>query len=59
MKAHEILSHIVLAQALVLTTYFGLDRMQEHGGYFAQLLCVGAPFILGLQIMLIFTTDKE
>jgi hypothetical protein len=59
MKAMVIISHMALAQVLVLGTIIGLFAMQQDGGYLSQFLCVASPFVLGLQIMHIINTFTE
>ena len=59
MKALTIISHMALAQMLVLSTLVGVFALQEQGGYVAIFLAVGSPFVLGLQIMFIINSFKE
>jgi hypothetical protein len=59
MKATVIISHMALAQMLVLGTLIGITALEEQGGYLSILLAVGSPFVLGLQIMHIVNTFKE
>ena len=59
MKAVVIISHMALAQMLVLGTLIGITALEEQGGYLSILLAVGSPFVLGLQIMHIINTFKE
>jgi len=59
MKATVILSHMALAQMLVLSTLVGVFALEERGGYLAMFLCVTSPFLLGLQLMFIVNSFKE
>lgn len=59
MRAIHILSHMALAQVLVLGTLIGITALEEQGGYLSVFLCVGSPFVLGLQIMSIINTFRE
>jgi len=59
MKATVILSHMALAQMLVLSTLVGVFALQEQGGYLSMFLCVASPFVLGIQIMFIINSFKE
>jgi len=59
MKATVVLSHIALAQTLVLGALIGLAGAEDQGGYLAEFLCLGSPFCLGLQIMYIFNSCGE
>jgi hypothetical protein len=59
MKATVIISHMALAQTLVLSTLVGVFALQEQGGYLSMFLCVVSPFVLGLQIMYIFNSCGE
>jgi hypothetical protein len=59
MKAVVIISHMALAQMLVLGTLVGVTALEELGGYVAIFLAVGSPFVLGLQIMHIVNSFKE
>ena len=59
MKAMVIISHMALAQVLVLGTLIGITALEDQGGYLSIFLAVGSPFMLGLQIMHIFNTFTE
>jgi hypothetical protein len=59
MKAIVIISHMALAQMLVLSTLIGLAGAESQGGYLSEFLCIGSPFMLGLQIMYIFNSCGE
>jgi hypothetical protein len=59
MKATVILSHMALAQVLVLSTLVGVFALEEQGGYLAMFLCIASPFVLGLQLMFIINSVKE
>jgi len=59
MKALVVISHMALAQTLVLSTLVGIFALQDQGGYLSMFLCVFSPFVLGLQIMCIFNSCKE
>ena len=59
MKATVILSHMALAQMLVLSTLVGVFALEEQGGYLSMFLCVASPFVLGIQIMFIINSFKE
>jgi hypothetical protein len=59
MKALVVISHMALAQTLVLSTLVGIFALQDQGGYLSMFLCVVSPFVLGLQIMCIFNSCKE
>jgi hypothetical protein len=59
MKAIVIISHMALAQVLVLGTLIGLAGLEQGGGYASVFLATASPFVLGTQLMYIFTTDKE
>lgn len=59
MKATVILSHMALAQMLVLSTLVGVFALEEQGGYLSMFLCVASPFVLGIQIMFIVNSFKE
>jgi hypothetical protein len=59
MKAVVILSHMALAQVLVLGTLIGLAGAEDQGGYLSEFLAIGSPFVLGLQIMHIVNSFKE
>lgn len=60
MRAIHILSHMALAQVLVLGTLLGLAGAEEYsGGYLWELLCVGCPALLGFQIRSILAFFKE
>lgn len=59
MKATVVLSHMALAQVLVLSTLVGVFALEERGGYLAMFLCIASPFVLGLQLMFIVNSVKE
>jgi hypothetical protein len=59
MKAIVIISHMALAQVLVLGTLIGLAGAEDQGGYLSEFLAIGSPFMLGLQIMYIFNSCGE
>jgi hypothetical protein len=59
MKAMVIISHMALAQVLVLGTLIGITALEDQGGYLSILLAVISPFMLGLQIMHIINTFTE
>ena len=59
MKATVVLSHMALAQTLVLGALIGLAGAEDQGGYLSEFLCLGSPFCLGLQIMFIVNSVKE
>jgi hypothetical protein len=59
MKAIVIISHMALAQMLVLSTLVGVCALEEQGGYLSMFLCVASPFVLGIQIMFIVNSFKE
>lgn len=59
MKAMVIISHMALAQVLVLGTLIGITALEQQGGYLSILLAVASPFLLGLQIMHIINTFTE
>lgn len=59
MKATVIISHMALAQMLVLGTLIGLAGAEDQGGYLSEFLAIGSPFMLGLQIMHIVHSVKE
>jgi hypothetical protein len=59
MKAIVIISHMALAQMLVLSTLVGVFALEEQGGYLSMFLCVASPFVLGIQIMFIVNSFKE
>ena len=59
MKAVVIISHMALAQMLVLSTLVGVFALEEQGGYLSVFLCVASPFVLGIQIMFIVNSFKE
>jgi hypothetical protein len=59
MKATVILSHMALAQVLVLSTLVGVFALEEQGGYLSMFLCIASPFVLGLQLMFIINSVKE
>ena len=57
MKAREVIFNMVMFKALCIATYIGLLGTQEMGGYLWQLLAVGSPFLLGIQLTLIITGE--
>lgn len=59
MKATVVLSHMALANVLVLSTLVGVCALEERGGYLAMFLCIASPFLLGLQLMFIVNSVKE
>jgi hypothetical protein len=59
MKAIVIISHMALAQMLVLSTLVGVFALEAQGGYLSMFLCVASPFVLGLQLMFIVNSFKE
>ena len=59
MRAHQILSHMALANVLVLSTLVGLAGMENDGGYLAMFLSAFSPFVLGVQVMHIIHSFME
>lgn len=60
MKSLQVLSHMALANVLVLFTIIGIAGIGENGGgYLWIFLTVFPPFILGAQIMFIINTFTE
>lgn len=60
MKAMVVISHMALANVLVLLTIIGIAGIGENaGGYLWILLTVFPSFILGAQIMFIINTFTE
>ena len=59
MKAMVVISHMALAQVLVLSTLVGVFALEEQGGYLSMFLCVASPFVLGIQLMFIVNSIKE
>jgi hypothetical protein len=59
MNAVVIISHMAIAQMLVLGTLIGVAGLEQGHGYLAILLAVGSPFVLGLQLMHIVNSFKE
>jgi hypothetical protein len=60
MKATVVISHMALANVLVLLTIIGIAGIGENGGgYLWIFLTVFPPFALGAQIMFIINTFTE
>lgn len=60
MRAKEVLSHIFLANILVLCTLVGVFAIQEgNGGYVAIFFASFSPFLLGVQLMHIIHSFTE
>ena len=60
MRAKEVLSHIFLANILVLCTLVGVFAIQEgNSGYVAIFFASFSPFVLGVQFMHIIHSFKE
>ena len=59
MRAKEVISHIFLANVLVLSTLTGLVALEEHGGYISIFLTCISPFVLGVQLMHIIHSFTE
>ena len=56
MKAITVLSHMFLANVLVLSTLVGLAGVEgEEGGYLWEALCILSPLALGYQIRSVFS----
>lgn len=59
MKPVIILSHMAVFAMLVCLTLVGLAGVEQNGGgYLWEFMCIGAPFVLGLQIMFIITSGE-
>lgn len=60
MRAHALLSHLMLSNILVLCTLMGIFALQEgSGGYVAIFFASFSPFLLGVQVMHILNSFKE
>jgi hypothetical protein len=60
MKPVLILGNMALFTLLVLFTLVGLAGAEENGGgYLWEIMVIGSPLIIGIQLTLIFTTHKE
>jgi hypothetical protein len=55
MKAITVLSHMFLANVLVLSTLVGLAGVEGEGGYLWEALCILSPLALGYQIRSVFS----
>ena len=58
MKAITILSHMFAFHALIIGAYIGLMGVEELGGYLWQLLAVGCPFLVGVQVTTLFNSGE-
>ena len=59
MRPIQLIAHMVLFATLVVTTLVGLAQVeQQGGGYFWELLTLGSPLLIGIQLTLI-NTIKE
>lgn len=59
MKPVVILSHMAVFSLLILFTLIGLAGAEQNGGgYLWEFMCVGSPFVLGLQVMSIFQSGE-
>lgn len=59
MRAKEVIFNMFLFKALCISTYIGLRGIEEMGGYLWQLLAIGSPFIIGIQLTLIIVNAQE
>lgn len=59
MKPIIILFHMAVFSLLILFTLIGLAGAEQNGGgYLWEFLCVGSPFVLGLQVMFIINSGE-
>lgn len=59
MKPVAIISHMALFSVLILLTLVGLAGAEQNGGgYLWELMVIGSPFLLGLQVMYITNSGE-
>ena len=59
MRPIQIIAHMVLFATLVINTLVGLSQLeQQGGGYLWELLTLGSPLLIGIQLTLINTTKE-
>ncbi len=60
MKPVAILSHMALFSVLILSTLLGLSAVEQNGGgYLWELLVIGSPFLIGMQVQYIINYAGE
>ena len=56
----KVLSHMALFSVLVLSTLLGLAAVEDNGGgYLWELLVIGSPFLIGMQVQYIINYAGE
>ena len=59
MKPFAIISHMAVFSLLILSTLIGLAGAEQNGGgYLWELMVIGSPFLLGLQVMHIINSGE-
>jgi len=60
MRAKEIVFHFISVWILFLSTIIGLAGVEEfEGGYLWELMCVISPFLLGIEVNVIYLKIKS
>ena len=59
MKPAHIITHMVAFALLICTTLVGLAQVeQEGGGLLWELMTIGSPLLIGIQLTLIINTKE-